>query len=768
MWILNTAQSQYFAARSLTEDLLNNAQLGASEDAVMQRVRLEAKKNMKLELSKGDLVACMAKFNPKTAFDEIRLSKTSLADAAGVTAAAKSGGSATSSTAPPSSKKPVYPKINFSKDQPDIVFVLLDDLRWDALSFLDHPYVETPNIDSLRAQGAWMENAFVTTSICCPSRATFLTGTYASRHGVIDNETSEYDPEITPPVSKYLQEAGYRTAMIGKWHMGHSGKPRPFFDEWLSFDGQGKYNDPEFIYTDGSRENLKGYTTDMLTDRAIDFVQRQTEDEKPFFLMLSHKAVHEPFQPAPRHKTAFGAKTKDPEPVSWSDTFEGKPAWQRRQRTRDVRWNWRTRDVEREVLPDAIPTEPWKSSKKYVDQLRCLAAVDDGIGRLVEALRERGNLENTLIVFTSDNGYFHLEHRRWDKRLAYEESLRIPMVVVYPGKIKPGSTVSEMITNVDFAPTVLSYAGLPVPEQMQGMSMKPLFEGKAGQWRENIFYEYWTDLVHAIPAMKAVRTERYKLIKYPELDDIDELYDLQNDPHEMTNLVAQPEFAGLYKELEALMAAEVERVGWHVDVFPNNLPRVRGPSGVLMDLSVQSGKLVDSVKPSRELPLGQVLAKGDSLEFNGSSSEIKVPFDPEMDPSGWPYRISVDVKAETDGVVATQSSPGYGFKIFVEDGRPGVAVLCKTWIPSRTVIDGPESILNQWTKLEAQIDYNRLSFWIDGELVDTIALPLPFKGQAKAPLIIGAGGANKVSEEVPNNNLKGHIRRVLVKRTHID
>ena len=175
--------------------------------------------------------------------------------------------------------------------RPDIVFVLLDDLRWDALSYLGHPYIETPNIDRLRAQGAHMANAFVTTSICCPSRATFLTGTYASRHGVIDNETSEYDPQQTPPLTRYLQEAGYRTAMIGKWHMGYSGHPRPHFDEWLSFDGQGKYYDPEFIYTDGSREKLKGYTTDILTERAIEFIERQ-DSREPYFLILSHKAVH--------------------------------------------------------------------------------------------------------------------------------------------------------------------------------------------------------------------------------------------------------------------------------------------------------------------------------------------------------------------------------------------------------------------------------------------------------------------------------------------
>lgn len=648
-------------------------------------------------------------------------------------------------------------------ERPDVLFVLLDDLRYDAMSFLDHPYIETPNIDKLRAQGAHMANAFVTTSICCPSRATFLTGTYASRHGVIDNETSEYVPEVTPPVSKYLQDVGYKTAMIGKWHMGYSGRPRAHFDEWLSFDGQGKYNDPVFIYTDGSQEKVKGYTTDLLTDRAIDFINRQDKDQ-PYFLMLSHKAVHEPFRPAPRHKTAFGAATRDPQPESWESTFEGKPDWMRRQRTRDVRWDMRTRDLEEEQLPDMIALEPWKDRKKYVDQLRCAASVDDGIGRIMKVLEERGTLDNTLIVFTSDNGYFHMEHRRWDKRLAYEESLRIPMLVVYPGKIPAGSTITDMVANVDFAPTVLSYAGIDMPEQMQGRSMKPLFEGDNSNWRDTIFYEYWTDLVHAIPTMKAVRSERYKLIQFPGIDDIDELYDLEKDPHEMNNLAADPEYAAIHRKMEAKMQREAERVGWNIDIFPHNLDRVNGPEGILMNLQASSGKVVDTVNSNRSIAAGQVVVKDGLMHFNGASSLVKMPFDPKMDPSGWPYRISVNVNAEQDGVIATQSSPGYGFKIFIQDGRPGVSVICKTWIANRTTIDGPDSVLGKWTDLQAEIDYNKLRFWVDGELVNSMDLPLPFKAKTKSPLIIGAGSQNKVHAKVPNNNFEGSIRSVVVER----
>jgi N-acetylglucosamine-6-sulfatase len=640
--------------------------------------------------------------------------------------------------------------------RPDIVFILLDDLRWDALSFMDHPYVETPHIDRLRAQGAMMQNAFVTTSICCPSRATFLTGTLANQHGVIDNETSEYNPTVTPPLTKYLQEAGYRTAMIGKWHMGKSGAPRPYFDYWLSFKGQGVYNDPLFNIN-GEKIKHSGYTTDLLTDYAIDFIEQQPLDQ-PYFCMLSHKAVHEPFQPAPRHTDAFGAATVTPEPASWSEDFADKPDWHKRQRSRDVRWHYRTREYETEQLPDSVPLQRWKWNNKYVKQLRCLAAVDDGVGKVVEALRRRGTLDNTLIVFTSDNGYFHLEHRRWDKRLAYEESLRIPMVVSYPGHIEAGASIPQLITNADFAPTVLDYAGVAIPERMQGSSMKPLFEASDPEWRDCVFYEYWKELVHAIPAMTAVRTDRYKLISFPEIDDIDELYDLEKDPHEMNNLVLDPAHADLYRSMQQRMAEERVANQWQQRVFPKNLPRVRGVEGVLLDLAVQGDAVVDRAESGLAFNAEAIDLQDDCLTFDGKQSAVRVPFRPRIDPAAWPFQIDVELKPDADGVIAVQSTPGYGYKLFVQDGRPGVAVHCKTWIDTTTVIDAPDSILGKWTRLQVSIDYNHLQLKVDGKVVEQVSLPLPFKGSPKTPLVLGNKGRHPVAKGIPDHALAGSIR----------
>jgi hypothetical protein len=480
--------------------------------------------------------------------------------------------------------------------------------------------------------------------------------------------------------------------------------------------------------------------------------------------MLSHKAVHEPFKPAPRHKNAFGAGTTIDEPASWSEDFADKPDWHKRQRTRDVRWRYRTRDQEEEVLPGKVTLEPWKENKKYVQQLRCVSAVDDGIGRIMEVLRKRGTLDNTIIVFTSDNGYFHMEHRRWDKRLAYEESLRIPMVVVYPGRIEAGSTVSQLITNADFSPTILDYAGLPIPHQMAGSSMKPLFEEENPRWRDEVFYEYWKELVHAIPTMTAVRTERYKLIRYPEIDDIDELYDLQEDPHEMDNLVFDPAHAELYAAMQERLDRAEASNRWRPDVFPKNLPRVRGQEGVLLDLVVEDGEFIDRAESGlavsqRKLEVGQ-----DSLTFDGELSAIRIPFNKLTDPAGWPFRLDVALKAETDGVIAVQSTPGYGYKVFVQDGRPGVAVHCKTWIDTKTIIDGPDSILGQWTHLQVLIDYNRLTFLVDGIVAESVSLPLPFKGSPKTPLTIGGTGSHPVATDVPDTPFAGSIRRFTLQR----
>ncbi|MDX9981902.1 MAG: sulfatase, partial [Lentisphaeria bacterium] len=351
-------------------------------------------------------------------------------------------------------------------ERPNVLFILTDDQRWDALGCLGHPFLETPNLDRIRREGALFANAFVTTSLCSPSRASFLTGCYAHTHGVMQNEKRDFDFAATPSFAQLLQQSGYHTGYIGKWHMAGTAEPRPGFDYWLSFRGQGVYNDPP-LNENGREFKATGYMSDLLTDYALQFLDR-APDSQPFCLYLSHKAVHGPFTPASRHAEQWPGKAL-PEPPNYRDDFTGKPEWMRNayggKAARVV--NNRAVEDNRETPP--IP--PWDGGRKAtLDYYRAIAAVDEGVGKVLALLEKQGRQDNTVIVFAGDNGFFWGEHRRGDKRLMYEESLRIPLLIRYPKLVKPGSTITRMALNIDLAPTLLDLAGLPVPAHMQGRS----------------------------------------------------------------------------------------------------------------------------------------------------------------------------------------------------------------------------------------------------------------------------------------------------------
>lgn len=440
--------------------------------------------------------------------------------------------------------------------RPNIVFILTDDHRWDAMSNMGHPLVKTPNMDRIRREGVRFANAFVTTSLCSPSRASFLTGTYAHTHGVFGNRGEEFDPNKTPSFPMLLKQAGYATGYVGKWHMARSSQPRPGFDYWLSFSGQGVYQDP-LLNENGREFKAAGYMTDLLTDYAVKFLE--TKRDKPFCLYLAHKAVHGPFTPAERHKDLF-ADAEISKPASFDDTFAGKPRWQREAALGGAEGRKARKENE---VPDSIPPAPWDGRREaQLDYYRTLLAVDDGIGRILETLEKSGQLDNTVVFFAGDNGYFHGEHRRGDKRLMYEESLRIPLLMRYPSLVKPNSTINEMVLNIDVAPTILELAGVNPPAGMQGKSFAPLAAGKQIPWRQSFLYEYWVDLTPTIPRMVGVRTSAWKLVEYPDLDDIPELYDLSSDPHEMTNLAADPAHAKRVAELRGELERLMDETGY--------------------------------------------------------------------------------------------------------------------------------------------------------------------------------------------------------------
>ena len=435
--------------------------------------------------------------------------------------------------------------------KPNFLFILVDDQPYDAIGFSNrYPFLKTPNIDKLASEGVNIKNFFVTQSICSPSRASFLTGTYPHIHGVNQNN-KHVDPDWDSyaPYSVHLQENGYQTAHIGKIHMAHKrGKNhiRPGFDYWFSFIGQGQYFNPE-VNDNGTETQEKGYITDILTEKTVDWLVNKRDVRKPFSLNLWHKAVHEKHLPAPRHKDLFKVE-KLPEPPyeMHKETFKGKPEWQRR---KTFGFKWKKGDT----IPEELKEKKWPINKfKNMQLLRSLIAVDESLGKVIETLEKIGELDNTVIIYSSDNGYFMGEHTYKDKRLAYENSIRVPMIIRYPKLIKGNSEIVEQCLNIDLAPTILDLAGIKKPSYMQGESMKGLISGEVNdKWRKSILFEYYVDDAwpYAGPDQLAVRTNNYKLVDNFLENDIDELYDLIKDPGEMNNLIDDERYDKIETEM---------------------------------------------------------------------------------------------------------------------------------------------------------------------------------------------------------------------------
>lgn len=434
--------------------------------------------------------------------------------------------------------------------QPNFLFILVDDQPFDALeSSGRYPFLKTPNMQRLQDEGATFNNYYVTQSICSPSRASFLTGTYPHIHGVNQNNRHvDPDWETYQPYNAHLQKAGYETAHVGKIHMAHyEGEKhiRPGFDYWYSFVGQGEYFDP-YVNDNGKEYQEKGYMTDILTDKAVKWLTEKRDPNKPFSLNLWHKAVHENHSPAPRHKDMY---EDDKLPVPPYDThlenFKEKPEWQRI-KAWDSKWK-------QYVKSDTIAPKPWPiKGDKFKKLLETLGAVDESLGKVLTTLEEIGELDNTVIIYSSDNGYFMGEHGYWDKRIAYESSMKIPMLIRYPEKIKAGTVITKNALNIDLAPTILEIAGVKTPEYMQGESMVKLFDEKPDKnWRDSFMFEYFVDdaYPYAGPNMLAIKNNRYKLVDAFLEDDIDELYDLENDPGEMNNLINNSEYDAIEEKM---------------------------------------------------------------------------------------------------------------------------------------------------------------------------------------------------------------------------
>ncbi len=459
------------------------------------------------------------------------------------------------------------------KRPPNLLVILIDDLRYDEFGAGGHPYMKTPYIDRIAHEGALFTRAFHTTPICSPNRASIVSGQYASRHGIIDNVARDAMSHRLPNYHLELQRLGYETAHIGKWHMGNDGKPRPGYDHWISYDGHGKLMDPMLNHNGRYRQH-SGYITDIMNEHAVSFLKKKRD--KPFSLFFAHKAVHPDAEQAAdgtlrisaqggyvvaeRHRDLYKRDIFPPTPnmMPPQEVVKTKPAWAE------------CFDLKRGKLSKQILKAIHAGTQEEIRlRARMMAAVDEGVGRILDTLEQRGQLDNTCIVFLGDNGYFFGEHGLGpERRFAYEEGIRSPFAVRFPSLIKAGSVRSGLVICQDIAPTLIELAGGKPGPQIQGRSLVPMFGSARTRLRQGVLVEYWAE--NAMPWLvgmtyKAIRTERYKYIHWVNRGrdgELDELYDLSDDPYELRNLNASKAHAGVRAKLRRELGTLVkEAVG---------------------------------------------------------------------------------------------------------------------------------------------------------------------------------------------------------------
>jgi arylsulfatase A-like enzyme len=450
---------------------------------------------------------------------------------------------------------------------PNVIVILVDDLRWDDIGVAGHPFAQTPAIDRLASEGARFLNAFATTPLCSPSRASILTGQYVHTNGIIDNTARDSASHRLSTFAIPMQQAGYETGFFGKWHMGNDDSRRPGWTHWVAMKGQGEAIDPN-LNIDGTRQVVPGYVTDVLTDHVLGFMQRS--QGKPFLVFLAHKALHPNvaqrddgsvaqltnqtsagFIPAERHRGRYSASVV-PRRQNAMVAVERKPALQR-------------------AIPGLPPLSPATGTPDadVRDRQEMLLGVDESLARIDSALRATGQLENTIVIFTSDHGYFYGEHGlNEERRLAYEETIRIPLIVRDFRHARAGTTPSQMAQTIDLAPTILAMAGVTDTVRRQGTSLIPVLDGTSTSWRSSVLVEYYTDQVFPrtlTMGYQAVRTPTHKYINYVDLSGMDELYDLEKDPFELNNLIGSDEGNRLLPAMQAELKRIQSETGYRAD-----------------------------------------------------------------------------------------------------------------------------------------------------------------------------------------------------------
>lgn len=502
------------------------------------------------------------------------------------------------------------------KGRPNIVFIFSDDHALAAISAYGSHLKDaapTPHIDRIAQQGAIFERSYCANSICGPSRACILTGKHSHKNGFTDNEACVFDGS-QPTFPKYLQKAGYQTALVGKWHLV---SPPQGFDYWEVLPDQGNYYNPNFIQMDGSSKRFEGYVTDLVTDKSLDWLTKGRDPGRPFVLMCQHKAPHRNWVPAERHYDLF-KEVQMPEPDTLFDDYEGRSpcvAKQKMQIARDFHWGHdmllpgkpsdprfqdgmangeynRMTDGQKAAFDKAYGPENeklmadlssgqfsdsaltrWKYQRYIKNYLRCVRAVDENVGRVLDYLDEAGLAENTIVIYSADQGFYLGEHGWFDKRWIFEESLSMPFLIRWPGVVKEGVRSKTLIQNIDYGPTFLDVAGVAVPEEMQGRSLLPVLKAQGvtpAEWRTAVYYAYYGENTHAVPMHDGVRTERYKLFFLPNSREW-QLFDLDKDPKELKSVHDHPAYAAVFSDMQRRYHA----LRGHYDVNNSVIPTQR-------------------------------------------------------------------------------------------------------------------------------------------------------------------------------------------------
>ena len=671
--------------------------------------------------------------------------------------------------------------------RPNILFIFTDDHAAHAISAYGSKINKTPNLDRIAKEGMIFRNCFVTNSICAPSRAVILTGKHSHLNGQIDNRVTFDGSQQTFP--KLLRKAGYQTVMIGKWHL----KSAPTgFDFWKVLIGQGPYYNPP-MRTPKGREAHTGYTTDIITDIALDWLKNKRDSEKPFMLMYQHKAPHREWAPGPKYLTKYDG-VEIPEPPTLFDDYKGRTT-AARQQSMTIARHMNARDLK--LVPPPNLTESqlekwnaaygpkneafrkanlkgkdlvrWKYQRYVKDYLRSVDSVDENVGRVLDYLDEAGLAENTVVIYSSDQGWYLGDHGWFDKRWMYEESFRMPLLVRWPAVIRPGSENTDLVQNLDFAETFLDLARAPVPDDMQGRSIVPLLRGKTpSDWRTSVYYHYYEfPGWHDVRRHYGVRTARYKLIRYYSIDEW-ELFDLEKDPDELRSVYEDRAYAPVVRQLKAELTRL--RKQYKVEEFeeppaPPDPRKVKLARIVHWEASrISGGKVGDTSGNRRDGTLVGVSPadgrKGKAFRFDGRGMIRFRPKPPDLDPTFRPLTVGAWCRPESgDGIVFSHGNERFGYALYLKGGRPTFTVRIYG-LPYTAAASSPVSN-GEWAHLAGTIDpEGRLAVWVNGKAAGRLDEVAFVSQNSRAAIRAGADPSNRIGEYTTAPSFKGLMEDV--------